>query len=85
MYYDLVNRKCTPICPSGQPYSLSVDHACYSACPLKSSIQYYKLKTDMTCVPICPNITQNGTVTIPLYRDSSTFTCVEVCPAGTWG
>jgi hypothetical protein len=76
LYYDKVNRKCTTVCPNSQPYSWSVDRACYSTCPLDGSTQYYKLNTELKCVSVCPNVTQGANVAIPLYIDNTTNTCV---------
>jgi hypothetical protein len=78
-YYDKTNKKCVTICPATEPYSWSVDRACYSSCPNSGGTQYYKLNTDHTCVSVCPNITQGANVKIPLFIDNTTNTCVEKC------
>lgn len=97
LYYDLVNRRCTTKCPSGQPYSNPVDSACYTNCPNNNGTQYYNLDLDYTCVATCPSITNSSNgLQIPLFKLKISavtalgapyfiYTCVEVCPSGKWG
>ena len=88
VYYDKVSLKCVTTCPSGQPYSWSVDRACYASCPADSSgNQYYKDSTTMKCVSVCPNVTQNNSVITPLFIDNITNSCVTSCDnsTGYWG